>query len=81
MSDSIMSRFYVLSMQSNIPDMHEYAKEWLLLAMECDKQGRPSTAQVCRTKAKHYEEMAGGEYVRLVDGCMAELFPVELATA
>jgi hypothetical protein len=74
-----MDKYYALSTQGNIPDMGEYAKQWQILAMDCDKEGRSSTAKICRDRAKHYCQIAGGEYVRLVEGCYAELIIVAQA--
>lgn len=73
MIDPISDRRFELEQMQNIPDIFEYAKSWELLAQECDKQDRPSTAEMCRSKAKHYCGLAGGEYVRLVQDTFVEL--------
>jgi hypothetical protein len=74
--DEIMDRWCELSLMNNIPDMQEYAKDWQRLAILANQNGRYSTAQTCRTRAEHYCNMAGGEYIRLVEGCFAELILV-----
>lgn len=74
--DEIMQRYYDLSLLNIIPDMGEYAKDWQRLAMKADIDGRPATAEACRARAKYYYELTGGEYIRLVQGCFAELIPV-----
>ena len=74
--DTIMARYMDLSLAHEIPDMQEYAKQWQQLAMDCDKEDRVATAETCRKNAKHYCEMYGGEYIRLVEGCFAELIPI-----
>ena len=77
MSDIIMDRYTELSLLNIIPDMAEYALDWQRLANDADIAGRPSTAETCRKRAKHYCEIAGGEYVRLVKGCYAELIQTD----
>jgi hypothetical protein len=74
--DEVMSRYTELSLLNIIPDMAEHAKEWQRLAMKADIADRPSTAEACRSRAKYYYELTGGEYIRLVEGCFAELIPV-----
>lgn len=81
MNDTITARRFELEQMQNIPDMHAYSKDWQLLALECDKQGRVATAEMCRSKAKHYCELAGGEYVRLVYDTFVELIPLTPADA
>lgn len=78
MPDSIMYRYNALSLMNIIPSMSEYAIEWQRLAMDADIAGRPSTAEACRSRAKYYCEIAKGKYIRLVEGCIAELIPVAL---
>lgn len=75
-TDEIMQRYNELSLLNIIPDMGEYAKDWQRLAMKADIEDRPSTAEACRSRAKYYCEITGGEYIRLVTGCYAELIPV-----
>jgi hypothetical protein len=75
MPDPIMKRYTELSSLNIIPDMGEYAKDWMRLALEADAAGRPATAEACKSRAMHYNTLAGGEYVRLVEGCLAELIP------
>lgn len=64
-----------LSMMVEIPDMRQYAAEWLALADEFQSINMPSNAAYCRSRGKHYAAVAGGSYVRMVDGCLAELMP------
>jgi hypothetical protein len=75
MSDLIMDRYAELSTMNVINDMAGYAKDWQRLAYQADVDGRPSTAEACRARAKYYYEQTGGEYIRLVEGCLAELIP------
>jgi len=76
--DPIMYRYNALSLMNIIPSMSEYAIEWQRLAMDADIAGRPSTAEACRSRAKYYCRLAQGDYIRLVEGCLAELIPVAL---
>jgi hypothetical protein len=80
MTDAIMERYTELSLLNTIPDMHRYAMDWNDLAYECDKEGRESTANACRTRAAHYFEQAGGVYVRVVEGSFAELHKTDEET-
>lgn len=73
LADPITARRFELECMQNIPDMAAYAHEWWKLAAECDRQGRVATASMCRSKAHHYGELAGGEYVRLVYDTFVEL--------
>jgi hypothetical protein len=75
MSDKIMDRYAELSTMNVINDMAGYAKDWQRLAYQADIDGRPSTAEACRARAAHYWKLAGGEYIRLIEGCLAELIP------
>ena len=77
-TDPIMDEYFRLSLMSEIPDIYEHAKEWQRLAMRCDIEDRPARAETCRVNAKRYCEMIGGEYIRLVEGCFAELIPVDV---
>ncbi len=76
--DPIMYRYNALSLMNIIPSMSEYAIEWQRLAMDADIAGRPSTAEACRSRAKYYCGLAQGDYIRLIEGCLAELIPVAL---
>lgn len=78
MTDPIMHRYNALSMMNIIPSMTDYAIEWQRLAMDADIAGRPSTAEACRSRAQYYSGLAKGDYIRLVEGCLAELIPVAL---
>jgi hypothetical protein len=75
MSDLIMDRYAELSTMSVINDMAEYAKDWQRLAIQANIDGRPATAQTCTSRAAHYWKLTGGEYIRLIEGCLAELIP------
>jgi hypothetical protein len=75
-ADPIMTRYMDLSLAHEIPDMKDYAKKWMRLALDCDKESRIATAETCRKNARHYWEMEGGEYIRLIEECGAELIPL-----
>lgn len=66
-----------LSMAVEIPDMRQYAAEWLALADEFQAVNMLSNAEYCRSRGNHYAAIAGGAYVRMVDGCLAEIMPVK----
>lgn len=77
MNDEIMERFYELSTLNIIPDMHTHAENFNSLGDWADISERPNTAHACRTKARYYMGLAGGSYIRLMDGSFAELIPTE----
>jgi hypothetical protein len=77
--DPLFDRKLALSMVQNIPDLGKYAQAWADLAADFEMIGFESNAEYCRARAAHYAEMAAvtpGEYVKLVDGSMAEMIPV-----
>lgn len=71
--DDLLERRQVLSDTNVIPDMRAYASEWLRLADDFHSCGLLSNAALCRERGERYAKMAGGEYIRLQDGTLAEL--------
>ena len=65
-----------LSLLQNIPNMAVYAETWRLLSLAYLALGAISTALYCQSRACYYAEMAGGEYVRLIEAPVAELVEV-----
>lgn len=65
-----------LSMAVEIPDMRQYAAEWLMLADEFQAVNMLSNSAYCRSRGEHYAAIASGAYVRMVDGCLAEMIQV-----
>jgi hypothetical protein len=65
-----------LSRLQNIPDMALYAETWRLLGIEYLILGAPANAEYCLSRANHYQAMAPGEYVRLIESPVAELIHV-----
>ena len=65
-----------LSLLQNIPNMAIYAETWRLLSLAYLVLGAISTALYCQSRACYYAELAGGEYVRLIDAPVAELVEV-----
>lgn len=74
--DKIMERWMDLSLMQNIPNMAEYAEAWNVLAADMDAANRPYSAEACRSRFEFYRELAGGEYVRLIEQPFAELIEV-----
>lgn len=71
----LVRRRTVLAMQQNIPDMKAYALEWKTLAEEFERAGMLANAELCAARFEQYYPM-GGEYIRLIDGQIAELIDV-----
>ncbi len=71
--DPLMDRYHELAFTNDIQDMQAYAMDWQRLGNEAAKQNRPALAENCYSHAKHYSEIDGGHYYRIVDGCLAEL--------
>ena len=65
-----------LSLLQNICDMALYAEIWRLLSIQYLVIGAVSNAFYCQSRASYYAELAGGEYVRLIDSPVAELIEV-----
>jgi hypothetical protein len=74
--DDLTRRKLELSFMQNIPDMCQYAKSWNNLAVDFEAAGMLSNAEYCRSRGKHYAELAGGEYLRLIEQPLAELIQV-----
>ncbi len=69
----LQARKMQLSLMQNIPDMALYAVAWECLAADFVAIGADANAEYCRSRAKHYGELAGGEWVRLIEMPVAEL--------
>jgi hypothetical protein len=65
-----------LSNLQNIPDMALYAETWRLLSIEFLILGAISNALYCQSRAEYYAELAGGEWLRLIEQPVAELIQV-----
>ncbi len=78
-TDSITGEYLQLSNQNVIPDMAEYAAQWALLALKAEAHNRPSLAATCAARAEHYGRYDKGEYIKLVEGPLAELFGIRPA--
>jgi len=76
MNDPITDRRLELEGMQNIPDMAAYALEWEKLTADCQAAQRFSLAALCGSKAEHYRNLAGGEYVRLIQDTFVELVEV-----
>lgn len=74
--DVLLDRYNKLAFMQNIPDMQAYAADWHMLGDEAIKQDRPALAGMAYARASHYGQLAGGEYVRLIDQPFAELIHV-----
>ncbi len=72
-SDILYERYLQLSQTVDIFDMTEYAKDWQRLGNDAARLGLVARADQCYSHAKHYSEIEGGNYYRIVDGCLAEL--------
>lgn len=73
----LIERRTVLELTNHIPDMRAYAAAWLELANDFYAAGLESNAGMCREKGNRYAALAGGEYVRLQYGPLAELIEVQ----
>jgi len=71
--DELTKDMLELSKQNIIPDVVGYAQRWYDLSMRAEKEDRPASASSWRARAKYYSELAGVEYIRLVEGSFSEL--------
>lgn len=74
--DRLIQHRTKLSFMQNIPSVQYYARQWSALAKGFEICGMLSNAEYCRSRAKHYGALAGGEYVRLIEQPVAELIEV-----
>ena len=70
--DELMKEYNQLSMQNEI-NPPEYAKKWEQLAEKALAQDRPWMWEHAKAHAEHYGQYDPGEYLKLVDGPLAEL--------
>ena len=72
-TDELMNEYNRLAMQNEIPNMATYAFQWKLLAVKAYAQNRPALGAHAEAHAEHYGEYDKGEYIKLVDGPLAEI--------
>lgn len=75
-TNDLLERRTALSMQNEILDMAKYALAWERLAADFSACGLVSNAEYCRSRGRHYGAMAGGEYIKLVEGPLSEIIQV-----
>jgi hypothetical protein len=76
-TNDLLERKDALAFANEIPDMHAYAFGWLTLAADFESCGLVSNAAYCRSRGEYYMQLAGGEYIKLVEGPFAEMILVE----
>jgi len=81
MIDELSDRNYTLSQMSLFPSFEWYANAWDELGADMEMAGRLCTAENCRTRAKHYREVAerGDGVIRFLENGTVKL--VELNDA
>jgi len=72
----LLKRKRQLELMQNIPSMADYAEEWNILGAQFKALGFVNCAADCRSRFEHYRDLQLGEYVRLIDGQIAELVHV-----
>jgi len=75
-TDPLTARRFDLELTTEIPDMTKYAKDWQRLANDFGKAGRDATAAMCQARARHYCNLAGGSYERIVRETYVELIQI-----
>lgn len=73
--DHLLDRYNELVFMQNI-DMKSYAADWHALGDEAIKANRPALAGMAYARAFHYGQLAGGEYIKLIEQPFAELVQV-----
>lgn len=58
MTDILMQAYYILTTQSEIPDVKVYAEQLEQLGNIFADNARPSMAETCRSKAQQYKQLA-----------------------
>lgn len=74
----LMDIYYYLCGMQNIPDIEQYAFDWMDLARRFDAIGATHSAGSARGRGEHYQKQAGGEYLRIIEGSFSELIAVEV---
>jgi hypothetical protein len=74
-TDELMDRYYELSFQTGIEDSKAHGTEWAELSYDFDKNGRPSMAAMCVSRAQYWGVQPLGAYVRELAGSFSELIP------
>lgn len=72
----LLARKRQLELMQNIPSMADYAEEWNILGVQFQAIGFVNCAADCLSRFQHYRDLNPGEYVRLIDGQIAELIQV-----
>ena len=72
----LLKRKRALELMQNIPSMADYAEDWNILAAQFEAIGMNFSAADCWTRFRHYRDLDLGEYVRLIEGQIAELIHV-----
>jgi hypothetical protein len=78
-TDELMDEYNRLAMMNEIPNMATYALQWELLATKASGSNRPALAAHAHEHAEHYKQYDKGEYIKLVEGPLAELIFVSPA--
>ena len=71
--DELMEEYNKLAMLNEIPNMATYAYQWKLLAVKAYSRNRPAMGAHAEAHAEHYGQYDPGEYIKLVDGPLAEM--------
>lgn len=72
-TQDFMERKRTLEQMNEIPDMAQYALDWQKLAADFREIGFVFCAEYCQSRGNHYAGIAGGSYIKLVEGQLAEL--------
>lgn len=75
-TDKLIQEYSRLAMLNEIPSMATYALQWELLATKAAAKNRPALAEHARAHAEHYREYDEAEYIKLVNGPLAEIILV-----
>jgi len=72
-TDALMDEYNRLAMMNEIPNMATYALQWELLATKASASNRPALASHAHAHAEYYKQYDDDEYIKLVEGPLAEL--------
>jgi hypothetical protein len=74
--EDLLTRKKDLALLQNIPSMTEHINAWLELAHNFTDIGLPAAAGECLARISEYSHLPPGEYIRLIEGQIAELIQV-----
>ena len=75
-TDELLEEYNKLAFMNEIPNMATFAFQWMLLSVKAYSRNRPALGAMAESRAKHYSQFEPGEYIKLVEGPLAEMIMI-----